>query len=105
MTSYSGTVALPATGSVTLADLDGPATLRVLRLVVPASAQAQAAIEAANLRITWDGLPSASVDAPVPLLFGTGTLFNREGNIAQKRVCPELFRDSLSVEDGGQSFP
>ncbi len=77
VTSRSGTVTLPATGSVTIADLDGPATVRVLRLVVPAAQSAQAAIEAAHLRITWDGRASASVDAPVLLLFGTGTLWNR----------------------------
>jgi hypothetical protein len=77
VTSNSGTVDVPATGAVTLTELTGPATLRVLRLIVPTASSA--ALESAHLRITWDGRPSPSVDAPVPLFFGAGTLFNRNG--------------------------
>jgi hypothetical protein len=75
--SRSGTVDVPAAGAVPLTQLTGPAVLRVLRLTVPSSAAA--AIEAAHLRVTWDGRPTPSIDAPVPLFFGTGTLFDRSG--------------------------
>lgn len=32
----------------------------------------------ARLRLTWDGSPKPSVDAPVALFFGAGTLYNRD---------------------------
>ncbi|WP_165252887.1 DUF2961 domain-containing protein [Paludisphaera soli] len=54
-----------------------PATIRVVEFSAPkASAPA---FGRARLRVTWDGRPDASIDAPVALFFGTGTLFNREG--------------------------
>ncbi len=77
VSATSGSVDVPASGAVTVADLPGPSVVRVLRFVVPAASVS--AIESAHVRITWDGRPAASVDAPVPLLFGTGTLFNRSG--------------------------
>jgi hypothetical protein len=33
----------------------------------------------ARLRITWDGRPEPSVDAPLALFFGAGLLYNRDG--------------------------
>ncbi|MDP8999761.1 MAG: DUF2961 domain-containing protein, partial [Myxococcota bacterium] len=71
----SGIVDVPSNGAVTAIDLPGPATLRLLRLIVPAASQT--AIESARVRVTWDGGANPSVDAPVPLFFGTGTFFNR----------------------------
>jgi hypothetical protein len=32
----------------------------------------------AKLRIVWDGSPRASIDAPIALFFGAGTLYNRD---------------------------
>jgi hypothetical protein len=33
----------------------------------------------ARLRVTWDGRQEPSIDAPVALFFGAGTLYNRDG--------------------------
>lgn len=55
---------------------NGPAVLRNLELTV----KREQAIEfgRARLRITWDDRPEASVDAPLALFFGAGTLYNRD---------------------------
>lgn len=73
----SGTIAVPRQGSVALATLaKAPAQVRAIQFSV---ARAKA-IEfgRTKLRITWDGRPEASVDAPVALFFGAGTLYNRD---------------------------
>jgi hypothetical protein len=76
VTSTGGTAALPAGGSVALFDARGPAMLRALQLSVPV-ADAEA-LGAARLRVTWDGRAAPSIDAPVALFFGTGSLYNRD---------------------------
>ncbi|MGH9472596.1 MAG: DUF2961 domain-containing protein [Terriglobales bacterium] len=53
-----------------------PAELRALEFSVPKE-QAEA-FGRARLRITWDGRAAASVEAPVALFFGAGTLYNRD---------------------------
>ncbi|KAJ3063974.1 hypothetical protein HK102_008337, partial [Quaeritorhiza haematococci] len=53
-----------------------PATIRALELSVPKSS-AQA-FGRARLRVTWDGRAEPSIDAPVALFFGAGTLYNRQ---------------------------
>src|SRR5205085_10941165 len=32
-----------------------------------------------RLRVTWDDLPNPSIDAPLALFYGAGTLYNRAG--------------------------
>jgi hypothetical protein len=73
----TGQQTLPAKEAVTLVRLNqAPAMLRALELSVPKeSAQA---FGRARLRITWDDRPDPSIDAPVALYFGTGTLYNRD---------------------------
>ncbi len=54
----------------------GPAMLRALEFSAP---RAQAvAFGQARLRMTWDDLRHPSIDAPLALFFGAGTLYNRE---------------------------
>jgi Protein of unknown function (DUF2961) len=72
----SGKVNVPASGAVTAVDLKGKATIRVLRFSI-ARDQAKA-FENVHLRVTWDGRPQASIDAPISLFFGSGTLYNRD---------------------------
>jgi len=74
-TSQNGTASLPQEEAVTIADLTGPAQLRSLQFSVPATAAD--AFGHARLRITWDGRKQPSIDAPLALFFGTGTLYNR----------------------------
>lgn len=71
----TGSVALAAGTEVPLFDAPGPAMIRALTLTIPASDAA--ALEGARIRVTWDGRAIPSVDAPVPLFFGAGTLYNR----------------------------
>lgn len=53
-----------------------PAMLRALKFSVPR--EQAVAFGKARLRITWDGRLEPSVDAPIALFHGAGTLFNRD---------------------------
>ena len=74
-----GAVDVPAAGSVTLLDLPaaGPSMVRAIRLRAPASSAV--ALSQAHLRVTWDDRADPSIDAPVGLFFGAGSLYNRAG--------------------------
>lgn len=74
--SREGVVTVEPGAARTLATLEGPAIVRAIELSV--ARDAAATLEDARLRITWDDAATASVDAPLPLLFGTGTLYNRD---------------------------
>lgn len=56
--------------------LSGPASIR--RLSIDAPASEATALENAHLVIAWDGR-APSVDAPLGLLFGAGTFYDRAG--------------------------
>jgi len=99
-----GYISLPATGTRTMVELrcdgvfPGPshvasdaargtpvkhlpasfraAMLRAFELCVPREQALD--FGRVRLRIVWDDLPEASVDAPVELFFGAGTLYNRD---------------------------
>ncbi|MDE3179368.1 MAG: DUF2961 domain-containing protein, partial [Acidobacteriota bacterium] len=73
-----GVSLVPAKGSAVISWIEeGPAMIRALDF----SIARDRAIEFGRLRlrITWDGRPHASIDAPVALFFGAGTLYNRSG--------------------------
>jgi hypothetical protein len=71
-----GTITLPANGAQVLVPrLEGPAMVRAIRFSVPVAEAL--AFGRAQLRMTWDDRSQASVDAPVALFFGAGTLYNR----------------------------
>lgn len=73
----AGKVVLPPKDYRDIATLDtGPTMLRALDFYVPR----EQAIEfgRARLRITWDDADCPSVEAPVALFFGAGTLYNRD---------------------------
>lgn len=73
----SGEVTLAENSSVTLTELtSAPSMLRALELSIPRD-QALA-FSRARLRVTWDGRATPSINAPVALFFGAGTLFNRD---------------------------
>jgi hypothetical protein len=88
--SSSGTVALPAAGSVTLFDATGPAAIRAITLTVPTAAAP--ALGAATLRATWDGRASPSIAAPVSLFFGAGSLVNRTSREYLVKAFPVSIR-------------
>ncbi|MGH9402073.1 MAG: DUF2961 domain-containing protein [Terriglobia bacterium] len=73
----SGELVLPATGSVLFAEIQkAPSMLRALEFSVPRESSIQ--FGRSRLRVTWDGRHDPSIDAPVALFFGAGTLYNRD---------------------------
>ena len=75
-TFLSGAANLPAHGAITVAKLSGKATVRALEFSVPR--QEATTFDDIHLRITWDGRRDPSIDAPIALFFGAGTLYNRD---------------------------
>jgi hypothetical protein len=72
----SGTVALAPRKSHLVAEIeDAPSTVRALKFSVPRD-QAMG-FSRARIRIWWDGREHASVDSPVNLFFGAGSVYNR----------------------------
>jgi hypothetical protein len=72
----AGRLDLPVGSSVVVARLKGKAVLRALEFSV---SQDQArSFENTHLRLTWDGRAQASVDAPIALFYGAGSLYNRD---------------------------
>jgi len=86
---HAAVVDVPAQGSVRALDLAGPAAIRELAIDAPAS------IADARLVIRWDGRATPSVDAPVALLFGAGTLA-QDGTIV-KSLLAQIRRDGERV--------
>lgn len=62
--------------TITLAKIQSPATVRALKISLPANKAEQ--LERIRLRVTWDDAKYPSIDAPLCLFFGAGTFFNRE---------------------------
>lgn len=72
----SGRLDLPAHSEITIARLDGKATIRALEFSIPRGDAA--AFKDIRLRLNWDGKQNPSVDAPIVLFYGAGTLYNRD---------------------------
>jgi hypothetical protein len=74
----SGEIAIEARKPVQLVRIDkAPSMLRALELSAPKDSAI--ALGRARLRVTWDGRPQPSIDAPIALVHGAGTLYNRDG--------------------------
>jgi hypothetical protein len=73
----SGELVLPTVKVVPLAEIQsGPSMIRALEFSVPRASCTD--FGRSKLRVTWDKRPDASVDGPVALFFGAGTLYNRD---------------------------
>ncbi|HVK58698.1 MAG TPA: DUF2961 domain-containing protein [Candidatus Kapabacteria bacterium] len=69
---------------------NAPASLRKLSFSIP---EEQAlAFGRSRLRITWDDREHPSVDAPIALFFGAGTLYNRDGREYLVKALPTYIR-------------
>jgi hypothetical protein len=90
----SGKVNIPATGAVTAVKFKGKGAIRVLSFSI--AKQQATAFENAHLRITWDGRSQPSVDAPMALFFGAGTLYNRDN----REYLVKAFPVSIRFADG-----
>jgi hypothetical protein len=69
---------------------DAPSMIRALEFSVPRDSAIT--FGRARLRITWDDRPQPSVDIPVALFFGAGTLYNRDGREYLVKAFPVSIR-------------
>jgi hypothetical protein len=76
---------------------NAPSTIRKLTFLI---SKGQAVpFGHARLRITWDARAHASVDAPLALFFGAGTLYNRNNRQYLVKAFPSYIRfDQANVE-------
>jgi D-arabinan exo alpha-(1,3)/(1,5)-arabinofuranosidase (non-reducing end) len=91
LTQISGSSLLAPGKPVVLVSLtNAPAMVRVLELAAPR----ERAIEfgRGRLRIFWDGSMAPSVDTPVALFFGAGTLYNRDEREYLVKAFPVTIR-------------
>jgi hypothetical protein len=86
----SGRVNVPASGSVTVVDLKGTAAIRALSFSV--SRDQAPAFENLHLRVTWDGRRQSSIDVPIALFYGAGTLYNRDNREFLVKAFPVSIR-------------
>jgi hypothetical protein len=89
----NGSLVLSPKQSITLLTIENAqATVRALQFSVPK----EHALEfgRARLRITWDGRAAPSIDAPVALFFGAGTLYNPENREHLVKAFPMNVRFS-----------
>jgi hypothetical protein len=77
MAERHGHLNLTEKQSTAFLELGGaPATIRGLEFSVPKSEAID--FGRIRLRVTWDGRTKPSIDAPIALFFGAGTLYNRD---------------------------
>ncbi len=73
----SGKLDLAAKSSHALTDIEkAPSVIRALEFSVPRESSLE--FGRVRLRIAWDKRRDASIDAPIALFFGAGTLYNRD---------------------------
>ena len=70
--------------------VEQPALLRALEFSAPREQAGE--FGRARVRVTWDGRTQASIDAPVALFFGAGTLYNRDGREFLVKAFPVQIR-------------
>ncbi|HEY0255940.1 MAG TPA: DUF2961 domain-containing protein, partial [Candidatus Methylacidiphilales bacterium] len=76
LTGGCGRITVPKDGAVSVVQLaSGPGVVRVIDFSAPTAEALD--LGRATLRVTWDDRPQPSVEAPVALFFGAGTLYNR----------------------------
>jgi len=88
----SGTLSVPANGSVKVAQLKGAQTIRALVFSIPRDQAA--AFRSVRLRIAWDARPQPSIDTPIALFYGAGTLYNRDNREYLVKAFPVSIRYS-----------
>jgi hypothetical protein len=86
----SGELNLNANSSVIFARLRGKVTVRALEFSV--SRSQALAFQNIRLRVTWDGREQPSIDTPIALFYGTGTLYNRDNREFLVKAFPVNIR-------------
>jgi hypothetical protein len=91
LSQSSGTVTLPREGALPLFSKSGAkGVIRAIEFSVPRSRAID--FGRARIRITWDDRSQPSVDAPVALFFGAGTLYNRDNREYLVKAFPVNIR-------------
>src|SRR5579871_784950 len=106
VTTAAGDADLPASAGAVVSlwsTSTGPAAVRALRFDVPAASAE--ALGRAVIRITWDDRALPSVEAPVALFFGAGTLYNRDGREYLVRAFPVSVRFANGTASLASYFP
>src|SRR5438876_165887 len=80
----------PKETRVLLTLTNAPSAIRKLTFSIPRDQAI--AFGRARMRIIWDGRGEPSVDAPVALFFGAGTLYNRDGREYLVKAFPAFIR-------------
>ncbi|HOE96564.1 MAG TPA: DUF2961 domain-containing protein [Candidatus Sumerlaeota bacterium] len=99
----AGDLSLAAGGTLPVAQIQGPATLRALKFTLPLDRALD--LERVRLRITWDGRAQPSVDAPLCLFFGAGTFYNRDGREWLVKAFPVSIRQTADELQLACYFP
>jgi hypothetical protein len=87
---HSGTWTIEAGSGSSVEFSKAPAVIRALEFSVPRTNALE--FGRARLKIFWDGRPDASVNAPVALFFGSGTLYNRDNREYLVKAFPVNIR-------------
>jgi hypothetical protein len=95
----NGSVDVPGAGAVTLWSRDGAATVRALKLRI--AKKDAIAFGKARLRVTWNDREAPSIEAPIALFFGAGTLFNRNNAEWLVRSFPSTIHFDPPVDGPG----
>ncbi len=74
--AISGNASLAARSTNTFLQLSRPSVVRAIEFTIPKDQAIN--FGRTHLRVTWDNRPEPSIDAPVALFFGAGTLYNRD---------------------------
>jgi len=85
-----GTFVLPQRGEQLVCDLAGRSMIRLLEFSVPR--RAASAFSNVRLKVNWDDRPLPSIDAPIALFYGAGTLYNREDKEFLVKSFPMVVR-------------
>lgn len=93
----------PAETKEVLVLTNGPATIRKLSFSIPI--EQAVAFGKTRLRVSWDARTEASVDAPLALFFGSGTLYNRDAREYLVKAFPVFIRFGVTHVELACFFP
>jgi Protein of unknown function (DUF2961) len=85
-----GSISVPASGAVTAVNLKGKETIRALTFSIPRDQALD--FKDVHLRVTWDGRQQPSIDAPIALFYGAGTLYNPDNQEYLVKAFPVSIR-------------
>lgn len=95
---------LPANGALNISiRADSPRMIRAIQLSAPKDRALD--FSKVRLEIIWDDRTQPSVDSPVPLFFGAGTLYNRDGREFLVKAFPVNIRFDAARVYLGCYFP